>query len=62
MAFMEFTGPSEMVWFNSKDADCFGFTRWPPGVNRGVKPGDIAPCVREAIKGAMPGGNSTDRD
>ena len=26
-----YTGPSEMVWFNSKDADCFGFTRWPWG-------------------------------
>jgi hypothetical protein len=49
MAFMRFTGPSKMVWLNSKDADCYGLTRWPPGFNRGVQPGDIAPCVRSAI-------------
>jgi hypothetical protein len=52
MAFMKYTDPSEMVWLSSKDADCFGFTRWPPGIDRGTKPGEIAPCVREAINGA----------
>jgi hypothetical protein len=51
MAFMDFTGPSEMIWFSSKDADCYGFTRWPPGVNRGKQPGDIAPCIKEGIRG-----------
>jgi hypothetical protein len=50
MAFMQYTGPSEMMWFDSRDADCWGFTRWPPGFDRGTKPGDIAPCVFEAIK------------
>jgi hypothetical protein len=48
MAFMRYTGPSKMVWLNSQDADCYGLTRWPPGFNRGVQPGDIAPCVRSA--------------
>jgi hypothetical protein len=51
MAFMEFTGPSEMIWFSAKDADCYGFTLWPPGANRGKQPGDIAPCVKEGILG-----------
>jgi hypothetical protein len=51
MAFMEFTGPSEMIWFNAKDADCYGFTLWPPGANRGKQPGDIAPCIKEGIQG-----------
>jgi len=51
MAFMKYTGPSEMIWFSSKDADCYGFTRWPPGVNRGKQPGEIAPCIERAIKG-----------
>jgi hypothetical protein len=50
MAFMEYTGPSDMIWFSSKDADCYGFTRWPPGVNRGKQPGEIAPCIREGIQ------------
>ena len=51
MAFMEYTGPSEMIWFSSQDADCYGFTRWPPGVNRGKQPGEIAPCIKAGIKG-----------
>ncbi len=51
MAFMEYTGPSEMIWFSSKDADCYGFTRWPPGANRGKQPGEIAPCIESGIKG-----------
>jgi hypothetical protein len=49
MAFMKYTGPSEMVWFSAKDADCNGFTRWPAGANRGKQPGEIAPCVRDSI-------------
>jgi hypothetical protein len=51
MAFMEYTGPSEMIWFSSYDADCYGFTRWPPGVNRGKQPGEITPCIERGIKG-----------
>jgi hypothetical protein len=52
MAFMRSSGPSEMMWFDSRDADCWGFTRWPPGFGRGIKQGDIAPCVRRAIMDA----------
>jgi hypothetical protein len=48
---LESGGPSEMIWFSSKDADCYGFTRWPPGVNRGKQPGEIAPCIERALKG-----------
>ena len=51
MAFMEFTGPSEMIWFSSKDADCYGFTLWPPEANRGKQPGDISRCIKEGILG-----------
>jgi hypothetical protein len=50
MAFMMEAGPNEMVWFSSKDADCWGLTRWPSDMNRGVQPGEIAPCVRQSIK------------
>lgn len=62
MAFMNYTGPSEMVWFNSRDADCFGFTRWPAAANRGTKPGEIAPCIRAAINGAIAPRSNAGRD
>lgn len=52
MAFMQNAGPAEMIWFDDKDADCWGLTAWPPGFNRGVKPGDIAPCVLKGIREA----------
>jgi hypothetical protein len=52
MAFMQYAGPSEVVWFDGKDADCWGLTRWPPDLNRGVKPGEIAPCVLKGIRDA----------
>ena len=56
MAFMKYTGPSQMIWFNSQQADCYGLTRWPPGFNRGPQPGE-APCVMEEIRKSfgMPG-------
>lgn len=50
MAFMEQRGPSEMSWFNSQDADCWGFTRWPPEYRRGIKLGEPAPCVIKAFE------------
>ena len=39
MAFMQFVGPTKVIWFNSQDADCYGLTRWPPGSNRGPETG-----------------------
>jgi len=51
MAFTEYAAPNEIISFNSTDADCWGLTRWPPGFNRGIKQGDIAPCVLQSIRG-----------
>lgn len=45
MAFMQFTDPAKMRWFDSREADCWGFTRWPPGIDRGAKTGDVPPCI-----------------
>ena len=45
MAFMQFTDPTSMRWFDSEEADCWGFTRWPPGIDRGSKTGDVPPCI-----------------
>ena len=45
MAFMQFTDPAKMRWFDSEEADCWGFTRWPPGIDRGSKTGDVPPCI-----------------
>ena len=50
MTFMTYTGPHQMIWFGSKEADCYGFTLYPPEIKRGKKPGEIAPCVLEAIR------------
>lgn len=45
MAFMQFTDPSRMRWFDSEEADCWGFTRWPPGIDRGSKTGELPLCI-----------------
>jgi hypothetical protein len=50
MAFMKYTGPNTMIWLSSKEADCYGYTRWPPGANRGTQPGEIAPCIEGSAK------------
>jgi hypothetical protein len=50
MAFMVQRGPSEVAWFDSRDADCWGFTLWPAEYHRGIKPGEPAPCVVRAFK------------
>jgi hypothetical protein len=50
MAFMKYTGASKMIWFNSEDADCYGLTRWPPGINRGTQPGEIGSCFEKSIR------------
>jgi len=52
MTFMKYTGPHQMIWFGSKEADCYGFTQYPPEIDRGKRPGEIAPCVLEAIRAA----------
>jgi hypothetical protein len=54
MAFMRYAGPSEMMWFDDKDADCWGLTRWPDGFDRGTRPGDIPPCVQRGLQGRTP--------
>jgi hypothetical protein len=48
MAFMKAATPSDMMWFNSQQADCWGLNRWPPGLGKdNPRP---APCVVEAIR------------
>ena len=44
MAFMQMTSPTQVRWLDSKDADCWGLTRWPPGIDRGTKAGELPPC------------------
>ena len=39
MAFMKQRGPSDIEWFNSEEADCWGFTLYPPDYHRGIKRG-----------------------
>lgn len=45
LAFMHFTAPTQVRWLDAREADCWGFTQWPPGSGRGVKKGDAAPCI-----------------
>lgn len=47
MSFMQFTDPSRMRWFDSEEADCWGFTRWPPGIDRGSKTGELPLCIQK---------------
>lgn len=50
MAFMAYTGAAKMLWFSSEDADCYGFTRWPPEMHRGTEPGEIGPCNERLLR------------
>lgn len=45
MAFMQMTGPAQVKWLDAEDADCWGLTRWPPGIARGVKDGELPSCL-----------------
>jgi hypothetical protein len=45
MAFMQMTSPAQVKWLDSEDADCWGLTRWPPGIARGVKDGELPSCL-----------------
>lgn len=50
MAFMELTGPAHMKWLDAADADCWGLTIWPEGSKRGMKRGDVPPCLLHGPK------------
>lgn len=52
MALMQLTGPAQMRWLDSADADCWGLTIWPEGSGRGTKGGDLPPCL---LRGPDPG-------
>lgn len=59
LAFMQMTGPDEMRWLDAKDADCWGLTVWPAGSGRGIKRGDVPPCISQGFKNAAsPGGTA----
>lgn len=45
MAFMQMTPAAQIKWLDSEDADCWGLTRWPPGIDRGAKEGELPPCL-----------------
>jgi hypothetical protein len=49
MAFMHQQGPTEMAWFDSREADCWGFTLWPDEYHRGIQRAEPAPCVVRAL-------------
>ena len=50
MAYEEQRGPTELAIFSSKDADCWGYTLWPPEYHRGTKPGEPAQCFLKIFK------------
>lgn len=45
LAFIHLTSPADMRWLDASEADCWGFTLWPPGSNRSIRKGDAAPCL-----------------
>lgn len=51
MAFMQYTDPVRVRWFDAEESDCWGFTRWPPGSNRGVQTGEAPPCLLRGYNG-----------
>lgn len=50
MAFMQSTGPAQMRWLDAEEADCWGLTLWPVGSNRGIRRGDLPPCIQHDAK------------
>lgn len=58
MAFMQMTGPSQVKWLDSEDADCWGLTRWPPGIARGVKDGELPSCLLKGPSAKAPAAGS----
>jgi hypothetical protein len=51
MAFMQYSDPAKVRWFDAEEADCWGFTRWPPGSNRGIQAGEAPPCLLRGYNG-----------
>ncbi len=41
-AWLEQADPTRTKWLRSEDADCWGLTRWPPGMGRTPDPGACA--------------------
>jgi hypothetical protein len=50
MQYMERRGPSEMAWLSSWEADCQGYTLWPPEHHRGTERGEVSPCLKMAAQ------------
>ena len=63
LAYLEPKDPAKPKWLNAEQADCWGLTRWPPGVNRGVGPDEVPPCLVKAAQAAVnrPTGNPPPR-
>lgn len=64
MAFMQMTPAAQIKWLDSEDADCWGLTRWPPGINRGAKEGELPPCLLKgpSVKAPVGGPKRNPRD
>ena len=50
VAFMQMTRPDQMRWLDAEDADCWGLTLWPAGSNRGIRRGDLPPCIQHDVR------------
>lgn len=49
MAFMQLTDPGQIRWLDAEDADCWGLTIWPKENDRGIKRGDLPPCLLHGV-------------
>ncbi|MDI1287974.1 MAG: hypothetical protein PSV46_26585 [Reyranella sp.] len=54
MAFMQMTPAAQIKWLDSEDADCWGLTRWPPGIYRSAKDGELPPCLLKGPNSKVP--------
>lgn len=55
-AFMNYTGPKKMVWFDRELADCWGLTRYPFSDESGYE--ELVPCVMKQLSGSFPAAQS----
>jgi hypothetical protein len=51
-AFINYTGPREMLWFDRELADCWGLTRYPFSSRSGYE--EVTPCVIKQLSGSYP--------
>ena len=51
-AFINYTGPREMLWFDRELADCWGLTRYPFSDRSGYE--EVTPCVIKQLSGSYP--------